>query len=315
MKDRNGVQLPYLDKMVFKPIPSATDRLNALEGAAIDAMHTNAYESFEAVAAEPDKYNLASDTEGHRESLYGMLNLSKAPFDDLAIRTAIVAGLDRDRLNRIYSGGTFEVSNGPFDTDVMGYLPGLGGPKYDPEAARKVLEGKNIGFNITYTAAPASKKVAEEIQREMTQVGVKVDITDVDQATTVNKSLEGSYNMILIRNHPGSDPDTQYPWFYGNSPVNFARLKDAELDKLWDEGRTTIDPAARTTIYQEIDQRMSDQAYQVWISRTQTRFATLKDVKNFSNYLLPDDNGVASIEGAGMNWGWSYLTGVWKDSR
>jgi len=314
MKDKDGVQLPYLDKLIFKPIPSGPDRLTALQGGAIDAMHTTLVDNFKQVASEPDKFNMSSDTEGHREVGYGLINVSKAPFDNLEIRKALGQALDRDRLNKISNDGAFTIANGPFDSAVMGYLPDLKGPKYDPEAARAALEGKNISFNLTYVTDPNTKKLAEEVQREMGQVGVKVDIAELDQATTITKAIGGDFNLLLWRNHPGTDPDTQYLWFYSDSPVNFSKIKDPELDKLWDEGRTTTDQTARKAIYEQINQRMSDMAYEAWNWYSEWRYATTKDVKNFSNYMLPDDNNVANIKGAGMNWGWSYLAGVWKDS-
>ena len=312
MKDEDGVQLPYLDKVVVKPIPASPDRLAALEGGAADAIVTAAYQSVERVSAEPDRYNMASDTKGHRDVLYLMLNVSKPPFDDLEVRKAVRQGIDRERLNRINSGGHATLANGPFDTDVVGYLPGLDPPEYDPDSARTVLEGRNLSFTLSYAPGPSSKEVGEEIQREMGQVGVKVDFAVLDQSTTANKAIAGDFHMLIMRNHPGLDPDTQYPWFYSTSPVNFPRLKDPELDQLWDEGRTTTDPDARKAIYEKVNQRMYDQAYNLWISHPEVHLITVKDVKNFSNYRLPDEQGVASIEGAGMNWGWSYLTGVWR---
>ncbi len=314
MKDKDGVQLPYLDKLVFKPIPGGPDRLTALQGGAIDAMHTTLYDNFKQISSEPDKFNMSSDTEGHREVGYGLINVSKPPFDNLEIRKALGQALDRDRLNKISNDGKFTIANGPFDSGVMGYLPDLKGPKYDPEAARAALQGKNLTINLTYATDPNTKKLAEEVQREMNQVGVTVNISDIDQATLITKAIGGEYNLILWRNHPGSDPDTQYLWFYSDSPVNFSKIKDPEMDKLWDEGRTTVDQNARKAIYEQINQRMSDMAYESWNWYSEWRYATAKGVKNFSNYMLPDESGTATVKGAGMNWGWSYLAGMWKDS-
>ncbi len=314
MKDRNGVQLPYLDKLVFKPIPDPTDRMSALEAGAVDALHTTTKTNLDRAAQDPKSFNVVTDTDGHREVSYGLINVTKPPFDDLAMRVAFAQAVDRERLNKVANDGTFRIANGPFDTAVMGYLPDLRGPKYDPEAARKAFAGKNLTVDYTYTAGPYAKKVAEEIQRQMDQVGAKVELSALDQASVVNKALGGDFNVLWWRNHPGGDPDGLYGWFYSSSSVNLSRIKDPDLDKLFDDGRVETDEAKRTAIYQEINQRMSEQAYELWAWYAPWWYLTRSEVKNSSGYLLPDSNGVASEKGAGMNWGWSFLPGVWKDS-
>ena len=40
-KDSKGKQLPYLDKITFKPIAEASQRVNSLEGGQLDVMHTS----------------------------------------------------------------------------------------------------------------------------------------------------------------------------------------------------------------------------------------------------------------------------------
>ncbi len=312
MKDRNGVQLPYLDKLVFKPIPTGPDRLAALESGAVDAMHFGLVTSVQAIERQPDKFNMSGDTPGHREVGYAMMNVSKPPFDDIAARKALLQALDRDRLNKIATDGRWTLANGPFDTAVMGYLPDLEVPAYDPEAAKKTLGGKSLDFTLTYAADPNTKKLVEEIQREVGQIGGKVDLVAMDQAAAINKALSGDFSLVMTRNHPGSDPDTQYVWFYSTSLVNFSRIKDPELDTLWDAGRSELDQAKRKGIYEQINRRMSDQAYEAWLFNNEWKYATARNVHNFANYMLPDDDGVATQRGAGMNWGWSYLVGVWR---
>ena len=39
-KDAKGTQLPYLDKITFKPVAEAAQRVNALQGGQLDVIHT-----------------------------------------------------------------------------------------------------------------------------------------------------------------------------------------------------------------------------------------------------------------------------------
>ncbi len=40
-KDSKGKQLPYLDKITFKPIAEASQRVASLQGGQLDVMHTS----------------------------------------------------------------------------------------------------------------------------------------------------------------------------------------------------------------------------------------------------------------------------------
>ena len=40
-KDAKGNQLPYLDKITFKPVAEAVQRVNSLQGGQLDVIHTS----------------------------------------------------------------------------------------------------------------------------------------------------------------------------------------------------------------------------------------------------------------------------------
>ncbi len=40
-KDAKGTQLPYLDKITFKPVAEAVQRVNSLQGGQLDVIHTS----------------------------------------------------------------------------------------------------------------------------------------------------------------------------------------------------------------------------------------------------------------------------------
>ena len=99
----------------------------------------------------------------------------------------------------------------------------------------------------------------------MKEVGIEVRITQVDQATIINDAIAGKFQASLWTNsHASGDPDGQYVWWYGSSPVNFGRISDPSMDKLLDEGRSEPDEAKRTKIYEELNRKFASGLWNLW---------------------------------------------------
>ena len=84
----------------------------------------------------------------------------------------------------------------------------------------------------------------------MGDIGMKVNLQPIaDQSQLINDAIGGDFQAVTLAEPPGCDPDTQYVWWHngkdaaGNftNPVNFGRFNDPEINKLLDEGRTTLD--------------------------------------------------------------------------
>ncbi len=307
-KDANGVQLPYLDQLIFKPIESSVSRFQALEGGTVDAGQWGEEQVFEDIEAQSDKFNLIKEADGHREVGYGLINVSKPPFDNEEIREYMAMAIDRDAINDVSNLGKFDIANQPFDSEVMGYVEDLEGPVYDPEKAAEYFKGKNIKFSLSYATDPSTKAIAEDLARQLKDVGIEVTIDEKDQSTLINQALQGEFNTMLWRNHPGVDPDGQYLWWYSTNPTNFGRIKDPELDALLDEGRSSTDEAARTEIYQNVAKLFAEKKYNLWNWYSEWGIGATKDVHQIGYYTLPD-----GAPGSGLNWGWTYWSEVWVD--
>ena len=306
-KDADGVQLPYLDKLNFKPIEGGPARFDALDGNTIQAGHWSTGTIFTQIQ-EDDRFQLTAEAEGHKEVAYGLVNVAKAPLDDIEVRRHMAMAIDRETLNDINSEGKFKVADQPFDTGVIGFVDDIDTIAYDPDTAAAFFEGKNLEVKLAYATDPTTKAIAEEVKAELNEVGVTVNITDKDQATLINQALGGDFNILLWRNHPGADPDTQYNWWHSGSPVNFGKINDPEIDRLLDEGRSEIDPAKRKTIYQDLSRAFVTGAYNQWNWYTEWGIGSYKSVHNLTGATLPDNS-----PGAGMTWGWHLLTETWVD--
>src|SRR6476661_5112008 len=134
-KDAKGNQLPYLDKITFKPIAEAGQRVASLQGGQLDVMHTSDGQQVDALNQLASQFNLMKEPKGRRETRYYLMNVAKAPLDDLTARMAIAYAIDRDQINQIRNNGVYDISNGPFDSKVPGYVKDPGFPKFNLKKA------------------------------------------------------------------------------------------------------------------------------------------------------------------------------------
>lgn len=303
--DADGVQLPYLDELVYTPIVDSADRFNALDGGSINAGHWNNQFTFEDLEAESDRFTLFSEEPGHREVAYGLVNHNRAPLNDQETRIKMGQAIDREALRQISNGGEWDLATGPFDSEVDGYLEDSGLPEYDPEGAKEFLEGKNLTIVLGFAEDTITEELANDVASQLAQVGVDVDIRPYDQASLINQALGGDWDVILWRNHPGADADTQYVWWHSTQPTNFGKINDAEVDRLLDEGRVEKDPAKRKTIYEDLNRRFSEIGANLWNWYSEWGVGTESNVHGIQSTLTPDGSRT------GIYTGWHFMTETW----
>ena len=296
--DADGVQLPYLDEITYRPIPDGDARVNALLAGELDALHASAAENVQRLRDERDdgEVNLTESTD-FAEVAYIMFNTSKAPFDNINARLAAAYALDRDAYNQVRNLGIFTMASGPFAPGEVGYLTDTGFPEYDLDKAKdyvakyKAETGRDLEFTAVTTPDPSTVKSAQFIQEQAQKAGMKVNLRSIEQTQLISTALGGDWQALSWRNHPGGNPDSQYVWWRGGSPINFGRFDDPDMNALLDAGRQEPDPEKATQIYQDINKLFAEKVYNLWLNWTQWDIATGTDVNGIYGPDLPDDGG------------------------
>jgi peptide/nickel transport system substrate-binding protein len=327
-EDENGEKLPYLDEIEFRPVVEVAQRVNGLKGGELDVIHTTDGQQIETLRqdAENGDINLL-ESDFAPETSYTMLNADpeRSPFASQNARLAIAHAVNIDEVIQITQAGLVERSVQPFGEDNIAYVDPeeLDYPEYDPEKAQEFLDawkqetGQDVlTFELKSTTDPGTIELARllvtQIQESLGD-GVQVTLDQVEQAQLINEALAGDFNAFLWRNHPGGDPGTQFVWWYSVTEagaanfVNFGRIKDEEIDQLFDAGRGETDPAARAEAYQGITRRFAEQAYNLWGWYTLWAFAAAPDVHGLYPPTLPDGSEpviIASVE---------PVVGLWRD--
>jgi peptide/nickel transport system substrate-binding protein len=231
------------------------------------------------------------------EVTYLMLNSSKPPFDDPLARQIVIYSRNTAEINQIRNHDLFPLASGPFPPGSSGYLKDTGFPKPDPKKARALEQqyeakyGHPLQFDYLTQPEPEFVAIGELIQQNASKYGVKVAVRTEDQSSVINDALAGTYTSVGWRNHPGGDPDLQYVWWKGGSPVNVNHFNDPVINQLLDQGRAETDPAKRAQIYQDLNRQFAKEMYSSWSWQATWTVASSKKVRGLLGPPLPDGQG------------------------
>jgi peptide/nickel transport system substrate-binding protein len=300
----DGKPYPYLDAIAFRPIPDAAQRINALEAGEINAMMTAEPTDIAGPLTdlrERGVINLLASEE-HAEVDLILLNNGKAPFDDLRMRKALATGLDRETLNELTNDGFPTVADQPFPPGDPGYVEDPGFPDFDPEAAKAlvqeyVADGGDPSFTLALRPDLKVGNRGVVIQNQLSEVGIKVRLQSVDEATMINQLIGGTYDATLFRYFAGGEPDEHYLLWYGKvtNPINFNKIKSPVIDQAFEEGRSEPDPAKRSAIYERISRDFATNVWNIWLNYTPWAVALSSDAHGVYAVQLPDGNGTPAV--------------------
>ncbi|MBU1256269.1 hypothetical protein KKA49_01115, partial [Patescibacteria group bacterium] len=92
---------------------------------------------------------------------------------------------------------------------------------------------------------------AEEIKNSINIPNLKVNVRVVS-------SIPENFQLFLTTFDIPPDPD-QYPFWHSTQAGNVGKSTSEKLDKLLEDGRTTLDPNVRKTIYHEFQRVFAEE--------------------------------------------------------
>src|SRR3984957_9021227 len=115
------------------------------------------------------------------------IQTSTAPFSNPEVVQAINYAINRQAILQVQASGYGAISYQPFPAGFVGYSSALANEyPYNPAKARELLAqaGYAKGLAITLTSTSATDSLAEQIQGQLAEVGIKVTIKDIAADTS-----------------------------------------------------------------------------------------------------------------------------------
>jgi len=281
-KDAKGIAYPYLDKLIFKPIPDENTRLANLKTGDLDYIEAPPPKDVKSIQSNSDL--IYRQIPGIGMDMI-ILQTQKEPFNDKRVRQALAYSLDRQQLAETVFFGT----RVPSDTEIPGSVPGsITGPymKQDIAKAKDLLKQagrEKVSFTVQYSNASAVlQQTFELVKDQIGPAGFDMTLQPLEFATIVSNTT-GANNQAAGLGWSGSvDPDGFcYILFKTGAGQNLSHFSSPEVDALLDKGQQTLDLAQRVPIYQQVMQKLADEEPFVIYDWTALQQTTRKNVQNF----------------------------------
>lgn len=210
---------------------------------------------------------------------YMVLQASRPPFDDVAVRQAVAQVIDREVIADSVYRGTVTPLYGPIPQGLDGHTPSFqdryGDP--DPAAAADILDSAGVDtpveFDLWWMPDRYGEEIADmyaEIERQLEDSGlfdVTLEELSWEQYSTrfADQSMD-AFDLGWFPDFP--DPSNYLTGFYASGDRNFlnAGYENPEVDGLIDEILTNTDQAARVAAAEEVSAIIAEEApiIQLW---------------------------------------------------
>lgn len=216
-------------------------------------------------------------------------NTAEAPFDNPLVRRALSLAIDRQAIVESVFFGAGQVSGPIVPTlgDWANPIEDLSNYQVNLDAARTLLEeagATDLSFSITVGANRTEfVNIALVIQDQLKEVGVTVELDQVEWGTFIDKWVERDFESFVSFNGSGNDPDRAlFPALTTGGSVNAFQYSNPELDELLAVGRELSDFEERKAVYQKVEKLIAEEAPLLFIATKTNHWGTSADLSGFA---------------------------------
>ncbi|MFD5876673.1 ABC transporter substrate-binding protein [Streptomyces sp. NPDC060322] len=291
---------PYLDGVELRVIPQADALISSLRSGQSQLSFNVPGKNLGAIKS--DKRLSVTDYDTGAGAVYLGVNTTVTPLDDKTVRHALAWAVDRERLLAQTLGGHGLASAAPWPKSSPAFTEAHRTHySHDPGKARELLRSAGhtkLAFPLLHLALPGETAIAESLQYDLEQVGVRVTLQPTDPATAQKKLISQDMPALWTLGHgfaqvqPSTLAVSAYPF---NEAKNTSRYRSDEytdvVREAWTEPESTA--AAANALHERISRILLDEAFiidlvvrgQVQVSAAGLHGVTL----NKFSYLNLDD--------------------------
>lgn len=208
-------------------------------------------------------------------AVMAFFNNSRPNLSDQNIRKALIRSVERSALAQI-TGYPTQLVDGPLLHNQLGDSSDLIQLPYDQAQANQLLDqtgwvrtapqgfrvknGQTLAMNLRTQDTQQYMTVAQYLQSQWAQVGVKIDIQVYDPHDLDGQIIAGhDYDILLYAINIGTDPDVFAYWdssqanLNSQGHLNLSEYRSDAADQALSAGRTRSDPSVRVTKYRAFE--------------------------------------------------------------
>lgn len=262
---------PKAARVQYKLIPEPSARVAALEAGEIDLIPDGIPP--EEVPRITGKRGITIQESGSVETRFLVLNNAKAPYNDKRVRQAIWYALDIKGIVDSIMLKSVGHAVAPMSSRTFGFPANPMPPhEYNPEKAKQLLReaGYPNGFTAEYlvysnNVYPKDDEVALAIQGQLASVGIKINITTLEIATSLAKVQRGEFEISKQGCAAATADFSLCAAIHYLGPRARNRYDNPKVNEFLQHAVTASDPKARLKDYEEVGKILFEDAPNIWL--------------------------------------------------
>ena len=263
--DSQGNQLPYLDSVTMNIVPDINIKLTGLRTGQFQLIDSIPVRQVETVAADSEIEIL----EGRGVQKWMAFNTSRAPFDDLRVRQAVAAAIDRNAIGQTIAGDLAVVNATLCTPTQVCFDESLEPTSTNVEEARALLAEagvEDLSLTLKVINREPDTTIAQLVQAQLLEAGITLEIQVLERESWIEQILEGDFDIATLQiGVPRLDPSLAFNGsFSENAPQNWSRVSNGDLADATARAASTYEESERRAAFSEAQQILLDNAYYVF---------------------------------------------------
>lgn len=172
-----------------------------------------------------------------------------------------------------------QIANNPISKSSWAYNESVKQYSYNTGKSKELLSKLQTNQQeIKLSVLPGLEKVSESIKADWEAIGLKVTLENV-------KITPDNFQVLLGVNDLMPDPDQYALWHSTQTKTNITKYKDAKIDKLLEDARTTTDKEKRKELYFDFQENLVEDAPAAFLYHPYKYSVTYKNIKRFLDKL------------------------------
>lgn len=262
---------PTYSTVIVRDVPDESAGLRAMQDGSVDILTDPRPEDAATLAKTP---GVTVYDQPANNLAYLSMNMTRKPFDVLAVREAIADGINVRWIVKEYYPAGAVVANTWTPPGMLGDDPSVKAYRYDPARARALLASAGFRYGLRtelfYSTIPRPympqpRLVAEAVAEQLKRIGVDVTLVPLEWSVFLDRLHNGEQPMALAGwSGDNGDPDNfLYTLLDKDSArrpnvLNYSFWRDERFHQLMIEGQSVGDLDRRAGIYQRANAMIHD---------------------------------------------------------
>lgn len=262
---------PYLQEIIFNYYPDAQSAYNAFQEGLVQGISEIPANMVETALLDEELNVYTGRLPRISIVLLNLDDIGVPFFQEAEVRRALLMGIDRNRIISQLFNGQAIIANSVILPGTWAYSDQTPQVVYDPQGAADLLknagyviseetgsvranEEVELAFVFSYPDDDLHQSIAQMIQEDWAEIGVKVDLEAVPPDVFIEQKLDTrAYQAALIDLNLSQTPDPDpYPfWDLGQaeSGQNYSQWNNRLASDSIEQARLTTDLMERTRLY------------------------------------------------------------------